>query len=127
MANKRKTKIEHEEIVERFARRLRELRVGLGMTQAELARRADVTTTYVSKLESAGAAPGLDLVEKLAIALGIGVAELIQIPSPDDASAVAREQSRELFENLLKIADQQTFAMLNPFLALLVESSGKRA
>jgi len=127
MANKRKTKIEHEVIVERFARRLRELRVGLGMTQAELARRAEVTTTYVSKLESAGSAPGLDLVEKLAIALGIGITELIQIPPPDDASAVAREQARELFENLLKIADQQTFAMLNPFLAMLVESSGKRA
>lgn len=127
MAHKRETRIEHEEIVERFARRLRELRVGLGMTQAELARRADVTTTYVSKLESAGSAPGLDLVEKLAIALGIGVAELIQIPSPEDVSIVAREQAKELFENLLKIADQQTFAMLNPFLALLMESSGKRA
>jgi transcriptional regulator with XRE-family HTH domain len=127
MANKRKTKIEHEVIVERFARRLRELRVGLGMTQAELARRAEVTTTYVSKLESAGSAPGLDLVEKLATALGVGTTELIQIPHPDDASAVAREQARELFESLLKIADQQTFAMLNPFLALLVESSGKRA
>jgi transcriptional regulator with XRE-family HTH domain len=127
MANKRKTRIEHEEVVERFARRLRELRVGLGMTQAELARRAGVTTTYVSKLESAGAAPGIDLVEKLAIALGIGITELIQVPSPDDASAVAKEQARELFENLLKIADQQTFAVLNPFLALLLESTGKRA
>ena len=77
MGNKRKTKIEHEEVVERFAKRLRELRVGHGMTQAELAERAGVTATYVSKLESAGAAPGIDLVAKLATAIGVGIAELL--------------------------------------------------
>jgi transcriptional regulator with XRE-family HTH domain len=126
MANK-KTKIEHELIVERFARQLRKVRVGLGMTQAELAQRAEITTTYVSKLESAGAAPGIDLVEKLALALGVGITELLPIPAPEESTAVARDQARELFENLLKMADQRTFAMLNPFLALLVESSGKRA
>jgi transcriptional regulator with XRE-family HTH domain len=127
MGNKRKTKIEHEEVVERFARRLREVRVERGMTQAELARRAEVTATYVSKLESAGAAPGIDLVEKLAMALGVGFTELIPSPPPADLLAVSREQAQELFIALLKMADQQTFAMLNPFLALLVESSGKRA
>lgn len=127
MGNKRKTKIEHEEVVERFARRLRELRLERGMTQTELARRADVTATYVSKLESAGAAPGIDLVEKLATALGVGFTELIPSPPPNDPLVVSRDQAQELFAALLKIADQQTFAMLNPFLALLVESSGKRA
>src|SRR5688500_18195555 len=86
MGNKRKTKIEHEEVVERFARRLRELRAERGLTQAELAEKAEVTATYVSKLESAGAAPGIDLVEKLATALGVGIADLIPLDSPDDPS-----------------------------------------
>ena len=126
MASKRKVKIEHGPVVERFARRLRELRVQRGMTQAELARRAEVTATYVSKLESAGAAPGIDLVEKLATALGVAFADLIPSPQPADPSAVAREQAQDLFGTLMRAADPQTFALLNPLLALLVESSGKR-
>src|SRR5689334_2386475 len=120
MRNKRKVKIEHDEVVKRFAARLRELRVERGMTQAEVARRAKVTTTYVSKLESAGAAPGIDLVEKLATALGVGITDLIPSPTTADPSAVSREQARDLFDTLLTLADQQTFALLNPFLALLV-------
>jgi transcriptional regulator with XRE-family HTH domain len=127
MGSKRKVKIEYDEVVGRFARRLRELRVERGMTQPDLARRARVTATYVSKLESAGAAPGIDLVGKLAAALGAGVTDLIPFPPPTDGSAVSREQARTLFEALMKVADPQTFALLNPFLALLVESSGKRA
>jgi transcriptional regulator with XRE-family HTH domain len=124
MGRKRKVKIEYDEVVKRFARRLRELRVERGMTQADLARRAHVTATYVSKLESAGAAPGIDLVEKLATSLGAEITDLIPIAPIANHSAVAREQARDLFDNLLKTADQQTFALLNPFLALLVESSG---
>ena len=127
MSNKRKVKIEHDEVVGRFARRLRELRVERGMTQADLALRASVTATYLSKLESAGSAPGIDLVEKLAMALGVGLTDLIPTPSHSDAPEVSREQAQALFDTLLKKADQQTFALLNPFLALLVESSGKRA
>jgi transcriptional regulator with XRE-family HTH domain len=127
MGDKRKVKIEHDDVVKRFARRLRELRVERGMTQADLAQRAQVTATYLSKLESAGAAPGIDLVEKLAAALGTGIADLIPVPSINDPAAVALKQARELFDSLLKVADQQTFALLNPLLALLVESSGKRA
>jgi transcriptional regulator with XRE-family HTH domain len=126
MGNKRKAKIEHGEVVERFARRLRELRAERGMTQVELATKADVTATYVSKLESAGAAPGIDLVEKLATALGAKVADLVPDVSPADADIVAKQQAEKLFASLLKTADRQTFALLNPFLALLVESAGKR-
>jgi transcriptional regulator with XRE-family HTH domain len=126
MGSTRKVRIEHDEVVRRFAGRLRELRTERGMTQADLARKARVTATYVSKLEAAGAAPGIDLVGKLAAALGVGVADLFP-ESPADPAAVPRDQARRLFEGLLKVADPQTFALLNPFLALLVESSGKRA
>jgi len=126
MGNK-KARIEHEEVVERFARRLKELRTERGMTQVELAGRAEVTPTYLSKLEGAGAASGIDLVGKLATALGVPVADLLPDDSSPDPMTVSRDQARKLFENLLKTADAQTFALLNPFLALLAESSGKRA
>lgn len=126
MGNK-KAKIEHEEVVERFATRLRELRVERGLTQAELAERAEVTATYVSKLEGAGAAPGIDLVEKLAVALGVGIADLVSAEPTEGAEILAKRQAEKLFAALLRTADRQTFALLNPFLALLVESAGKRA
>src|SRR5262245_58076614 len=58
MAKRRKVHIEHDEIVQLFAQRLREARNAVGMTQTELARQAGVTGTYVSRLEAAGAAPG---------------------------------------------------------------------
>ena len=103
-----KSEIEHDEIVERFARRLRELRTGQGMTQADLAQRAKVTATYISKLESAGAAPGIDLVGKLAAALGVSISDLIVIPQPADHSAASRGMARELFDALLKKADLRT-------------------
>jgi transcriptional regulator with XRE-family HTH domain len=127
MSSKRKVKIDYDEVVGHFARRLRELRFERGMTQAELARQASVTATYVSKLESAGAAPGIDLVVKLALALGAQVADLIPSAPEADRAAVSREQAQSLFSNLMKVADPQTFALLNPFLAMLLESSGKRA
>lgn len=126
MGNK-KARIEHEEVVERFAKRLRELRVERGMTQAELAERAEVTATYISKLESAGAAPGIDLVEKLGAALGTTAADLIPTQPAENTNDVARRQAEKLFAALMKAADGQTFALLNPFLALLVESAGKRS
>jgi transcriptional regulator with XRE-family HTH domain len=86
-----------------------------------------VTATDVSKLESAGAAPGIDLADKLATALGVNLADLFPLPLKGDPATVSRAHARHLFDALLKSADQQTFALLNPFLALLVESSGKRA
>src|SRR5205823_246247 len=102
MGNKQKAKIEHEEVVERFARRLKELRVERGMTQADLAKRAEVTATYVSKLESAGAAPGIDLVQKLATALGTDVADLLPSAPAGPSAEVQRKQAQELFGALLK-------------------------
>jgi DNA-binding XRE family transcriptional regulator len=66
---RRKKRIEHSNIVRFFAERLRDARVARGMTQRDLALRAHVAQTYISRLEAAGAAPGIDLLERLARAL----------------------------------------------------------
>jgi DNA-binding XRE family transcriptional regulator len=55
MAKRRKVQIVHDEIVRLFAGRLRSIRLSRGMTQTELADKAGVTATYISKLESVGA------------------------------------------------------------------------
>jgi transcriptional regulator with XRE-family HTH domain len=123
MAKRRR--IRHAEIVDLFAARLREVRHSRGMTQAELARQAHVTVSYVGRLESAGAAPGIDLVERLAKALGTAVADLLPTTTAPDTVAVLRDQAKNLAETLAQTADRETLLMLCPLLSRLVESSGK--
>jgi transcriptional regulator with XRE-family HTH domain len=57
-----------------------------------------VTTNYVSRLEGGGAAPGIDLAARLALALGVPVADLL--PTEPDL-AVTRRQARKMFDELL--------------------------
>ncbi len=114
------------EVVRLFADRLRELRRSRGMTQAELARRAEVSVTHLSELENAEIAPGIDLVDRLARALGAAPADLLPSAAPPEPLPVLREQAERLFGALLEKGDRETFLRLNPFLALLVEAAGKR-
>ena len=121
MPRRRKTRIRHAEIVRLFAARLRELRRSRGLTQAELARQAHVSVAYVGRLESGGAAPGIDLVDRLAKALGTTVPELLPAGSSPDTLAVLREQAKRIFDVLLQSGDRETFLLLNPLLRLLAE------
>ena len=121
MARKRQP-ITHEEIVRRFAIRLRELRRGRGLTQAELARQAHVTVTYIGRLENQGAAPGIDLVARLAGALGVGLIELLPTTDPPDPAEVLQTQARRLFDGLMPNADRDTLQLVVLFLARLSES-----
>lgn len=52
MTKPRKKRVEQAEVVRLFAARLREVRRSRGMTQAELARKANVTASYVWRLEA---------------------------------------------------------------------------
>ncbi len=122
---KRKTRIKHAPIVAFFAERLRELRRSRGMTKLELARQAHVTVSYIGRLESVGATPGIDLVDRLAKALGTSVPDLLPTTSSPDTLDVLRGQARRQLDALLHSADRETFLMLNPILALLTEASAK--
>lgn len=113
----KKTRIAHADIVRRFADRLKERRSALGLTQAEVAKRADVTVNYVGRLEGAGAAPGIDLLERLAKALETTVADLLPGDLPPDQDEVLRKEARRLFEALIASADRSTLQLLVPLLA----------
>lgn len=127
MAKKKPRKeIEHADIVLRFGARLRELRNSRGMTQAELAFKAHVTASYVWRLESGGAAPGIDLLDRLATALGTTAADLLPVVEPPDSLPVLREQARRLFETLMIEGDRETLLLLNPLLNRLLESPTRR-
>ncbi len=123
---KRKPRIQHVPIVERFAVRLRELRTSRGMTQAELARRARVTTSYVGRLEGAGASPGIDLVQRLAAALGATPHDLLPLAETPDTETVLRERARSAFDRLVGAADRETLLMTVPLLAKLAENAERR-
>jgi transcriptional regulator with XRE-family HTH domain len=57
---------------------LKTLREARGFNQVELAKKAKVTTAYVSQLEAGKKKnPSLDVLQKLAKALGVPVAELL--------------------------------------------------
>jgi transcriptional regulator with XRE-family HTH domain len=122
---KRKARIEHAEIVRLFAARLREVRHSRGMTQAELARKAHLTTSYVGRLEAGGAAPGIDLVDRLAKALATTVGDLLPTSASPDTQSALRDQARRLFEGLVQAADRETLLMLCPLLARLSESMNR--
>ncbi len=118
-----KREIQHDPIVQRFGSRLREVRASRGMTQAELAEKAEVSPAYVGRLERGGAAPGIDLVARLAAALGTTPADLLPASEPADAAGVLREQARRRFESLVQTADQPTLSLLAQLLARLAETS----
>jgi transcriptional regulator with XRE-family HTH domain len=104
-------------IVRRFAARLREVRRSRGLTQAQLAERASVTPSYMTRLENGAVAPGIDLVNRLAVALGTTVADLLPADGPPDTVKVLEERAKQLFENLLKKRDRETLLVLVPLLA----------
>jgi transcriptional regulator with XRE-family HTH domain len=57
---------------------LQERREGLGLTREQLAKKAKITTAYVSMMEAGKRKnPSLDVLRKLAKALGVPVTELL--------------------------------------------------
>ena len=66
------------EIRETFARNLRTLRQAKRMSQEELAHRADIDRTYISSLERCVYSPSIEVLDRLAIALGVEPADLLK-------------------------------------------------
>ena len=67
-------------IRETFAKNLRENRRKCGLTQAQLAERAEVSTHYVALIELARNIPKVDTIERLANALNVEIYELLIAP-----------------------------------------------
>jgi transcriptional regulator with XRE-family HTH domain len=125
MAKRKKTRIAHAEIVRRFGERLRELRHSRGMTQTDLARLAHVSSVYIGRLEGGGAAPGIDLVDRLAVALGTTVTDLLPVVALPDTMSVLKDQARILLDTLLQTTDRETLLLLNPMLRNMISANAK--
>lgn len=119
-ARKRKTK--PSDVVHRFAGRLRETRLGQGMTQIDLATAAGISLAYVGRLEAGAASCTIDILEKIAKALAVTVADLLPATDPPDTTAQLRERVRSLSDRLVETADRETLALAAQFLARLAET-----
>ena len=115
--------IKHDDVVRRFGERLREVRRSRGMTQARLAELAEVTVGYVSRLEAGnGGAVGLDLLARLAAALGSTVADLVPAAEAPDTDGILRTEIRRLTASLLESADRDTLLLLAQLLSRLSQA-----
>ena len=68
-------------IRETFASNLREIRLKRGLSQEELAHRADIHRTYVSSLERCQYSATIDMVETLARILDVEPSDLLKARS----------------------------------------------
>lgn len=123
--HRKRGKIRREPVIATFGLHLKQLRLERGLSQQELATRAGAHVTYISRLERGEAAPGLDLLDQLARALEVPLAELL--PSqPADSLSLMQAQARRRLESILQRADTATLGLLNPWLALLDDALHRR-
>ena len=67
-----------------LAENLKRYRLAAGLSQEELAHRAEIDRTYVSNLECLRYAATVDVIEKLARELGVEASELLKLPVPSN-------------------------------------------
>lgn len=81
------------EIREVLALNLRKLRQAQGLSQEELAHRAEIDRTYISALERSVYAAGIDVVDRLARVLGVEAADLLTRPPGHRGARRTRKKS----------------------------------
>jgi transcriptional regulator with XRE-family HTH domain len=73
-----------QSIVVRFGQSVRNLRLRLGISQEELAERADLHRTYISGIERGARNVTLRSIERLAKALGVPTSDLLSCTDQTD-------------------------------------------
>jgi transcriptional regulator with XRE-family HTH domain len=81
------------DIREILAINLRKIRQARGLSQEELAHRAEIDRTYISSLERSVYAAGIDVVDRLAQALGVEAADLLTRPAGPGGKRKSRGQT----------------------------------
>lgn len=66
------------DIYQQLGQRIREIRLNLGYTQEAIAFRADINPSFLSYIERGSKKASLDTIARIAAALGVPVAQLLQ-------------------------------------------------
>ena len=75
------------EIREILAANLRRLRQAAGLSQEELAHRAEIDRTYISSLERSVYSASIEVVDRLAKGLGVEASDLLLPPKPPESGS----------------------------------------
>jgi len=101
---------------------IKQSRIRLGLTQAKLAEKADVSTQYVAMIELGRKFPSLDLLERLSAALGIDNLELLT-PPPFPVENMIKLQKRfladmekEVTKSVKKAVQNAVVTVVNDYL-----------
>ena len=97
------------------------------MSQLALAQRAIVTTSYIGKLERAEAAAGIDMLGRLAEALGIQPERLIAGTHAASSLPVARDQIQRHIKRLLGRDDAQGLQAVAVVLSLIDNALARKS
>ena len=65
------------DICEKFGKRVKKARNDMGVSQEELAHRADSNRTYISDVERGTRNPSIEVVERIAKALNVTIGSLL--------------------------------------------------
>ena len=95
------------DIVIRFGASVRNLRFGLGLSQEELAERANLHRTYIAGIEGGTRNVTLKSIEKLAQALKVSTATLLaQASKPGAEKSAAQRPSADVLVDILFVEDR---------------------
>lgn len=97
-----------KEIKALFGMRIKELRKNRGLSQEELAEKADVSSKYLSRIEMGQYFPSMDVLIKLADVLNVDIKDLFEFshkaPSQRELKETLNSLLKELDEDKLRIA-----------------------
>ena len=93
------------ELRELVRQRVRALRVERGLTQEELCERAGISVDAVSRIEGGSRVPTLETLERLAHALGVGVADLVR------SAPAARPKGSTTVRRIAALVERQPAAV----------------
>lgn len=103
-----------------LGRYLRALRRQKNLTQEQLAERARVHPTFISRIEGGRAMPSLDVLARLAGALGVSAADVLRVTlEPGRPSAQAEDLRAEIRE-LLATATPQQVRLVRDFVVMVL-------
>ena len=108
--------------------RLRTIRESRNLTQAQLAKKARVPRTYVSRIEHAHLLPGLGVTQRIADALGVGLLDLVPSHGGGGGSRAAHDGYwNSLVRYYRGLGDKQRDAVMSKVRAMLGQSQVRPA
>ncbi|WP_324717994.1 helix-turn-helix transcriptional regulator [Carboxydochorda subterranea] len=104
-----------------LGRYLRALRRQQNLTQEQLAEKAGIHPTFISRIEGGRAMPSLDVLTRLAGALGVSAADVLRATlQPGQRSGQAEDLRAEIHE-LLAAATPQQVRLVRDFVVMVLQ------